>query len=59
MRAVAKRLPSQEECWHSFWTKMATAWASLSPEIQRECVVEAALMNGVITERRLLLGTPT
>lgn len=40
---VKQTLPTEEECWREFWTKMAVAWASIPPELQQQCIAEVEL----------------
>jgi hypothetical protein len=40
---VKQGLPTEEECWKGFWTRLAAAWASMPPDLQRQCIAEVEL----------------
>ncbi len=37
---VVEQLPTKAECFKVFWTRMATAWMSLTPEARQESLDE-------------------
>lgn len=43
--AAVESLPTEEECWNEFWTRLAHAWRDMPPDLQKQCIAEAALLD--------------